>query len=314
MAVINSVLGPLDTADLGFTLMHEHIMCAPQGIIRDYPELLGDNPVARAVDDLKAAKAGGVETIVDATTPDLGRDVALLAEVSRRSGVNIIACAGWWLDVPRLLGGVSADQMAEVFTREIEEGIGGTGIKAGILKSASDSDGVTPQGETILRAVGRAQQRTGVPVMLHSYAPGRVGEAQLAVLKGEGVDLSRVKVDHANDTDDTAYLFGLLEQGCYLGLDRYPGLTLTPQVRTATMKVLLDGGYADRICPSHDRIILRVLEANPEPIFDAYRKQNTHGYLYLREMVFPELRRLGVTEAVMARLCVTAPRNFFEGV
>jgi phosphotriesterase-related protein len=79
MATVNSVLGPLDTADLGFTLMHEHIMVAAAGVYRDCPELLGPDRIGRVVARLKAAKEGGIDTLVDATTPDLGRDVELLA-------------------------------------------------------------------------------------------------------------------------------------------------------------------------------------------------------------------------------------------
>ncbi|MBW2092582.1 MAG: aryldialkylphosphatase, partial [Deltaproteobacteria bacterium] len=115
MAVINSVLGPLDTSRLGYTLTHEHILVCPPGGYLDYPEILGPDPLKRVVKTLKEAKEAGVDTIVDATTLDLGRDIRLLAEASRQSGVNIIACTGWWLEFPRFFEGVSADQLAEMF-------------------------------------------------------------------------------------------------------------------------------------------------------------------------------------------------------
>ncbi len=314
MTTINSVLGPLDTASLGFTLMHEHIMVASAGVFQDYPELLGANLMERVVGDLKKAKEGGVDTIVDATTLDLGRNVGLLAEASRRSGVNIIACTGWWLDIPRSFAGVSADQLAQVFTREIEQGISNTNIRAGILKSASDMAGVTPEAEVILHAVARAHLKTGVPIILHSYSPGRVGQQQLAVLKEEGVDLKRVKMDHSNDTTDEEYLTWLLEQGCYLGLDRYPGRNTSPLARTKTMKTLIDAGYIGRLCPSHDRTIVRVMAATPEVAEEEGLRLNPHGYLYIKEVVFLQLREMGVSEATLNSLCVDGPRNFFEGV
>jgi len=313
MTIINSVLGSLDTANLGFTLMHEHIMVAAAGVFRDYPELLGSNPMERVVDELKKAKEGGIDTIVDATTLDLGRNVDLLAEASRRSGVNIIACTGWWLDIPRYFAGVSADQLAQVFTREIEQGISNTGVKAGILKSASDMAGVTPEAEIVLRAVARAHLKTDVPIMLHSYSPGRVGRQQLAVLKEEGVDLRRVKMDHSNDTTDVEYLVWLLEQGCYLGLDRYPGHNVSPLVRTKTMKALIDAGYTGRLCPSHDRTILHVTAANPEITEEERLKLNPYGYLYIKKVVFSQLREMGVSEEIINSQCVDGPRNFFEG-
>ncbi len=314
MATINSVLGPLDTAELGFTLMHEHLMCGFAGALQDYPELFGDNPLDVVVDDLKRAKAGGVDTIVDATTPDLGRDVNLLAEASRRSGVNVIACSGWWLEVPRFFAGISPDQLADLFTREVEQGISGTDIRAGILKSASDIDGVTPEAQVILRAVARAHHRTGVPIMLHSYSPGQVGRQQLEILEEEGVDLRRVKMDHSNDTTDVEYLIWLLEQGCYLGMDRYPGRNVSPLARTKTMKALIDAGYADSLCPSHDRLAIRVMAATPMITEEERLKLNPHGFLYVKEAVFPLLRELGVSDEIIDTLCINGPRNFFEGV
>jgi phosphotriesterase-related protein len=314
MTVINSVLGPLDTNEIGFTLMHEHLIVAPAGVYRDYPELLGSNLMERVVDGLKKAKEGGIDTIVDATTLDLGRNIELTAEASRRSGVNIIACSGWWLDFPRYFQGVSAEQLEELFVREVEEGISGTDIKAGILKSAADMTGVTSNEETVLRAVARAHHKTGVPIMIHSYSPGQVGRQQLAVLQEEGVDLKRVKMDHSNDTTDVEYLTWLLDQGCYLGLDRYPGMITSSSSRTKTLKALIDAGYADRLCPSHDATILRVLAANPLITEEERLKRNPHGYLYMKKVVFAQLREMGVSEEILNNLCVTGPRNFFEGV
>ena len=314
MTIINSVLGPVDSKDIGFTLMHEHLMVAFAGALQDYPELLVDNLMERVVDGLKKAKEGGVGTIVDATTLDLGRNIKLLAEASRQSGVNIIACSGWWLEVPRFVANVSVDQLAEVFIREVEQGISGTNIKAGILKSASDMMGVRPQEEKILRAVARAQLKTGVPIMLHSYSPGQVGRQQLAIVKEEGVDPRRVKLDHSNDTTDIEYLTWILEQGCYLGLDRYPGNGVSPLARTKTMKALIDAGYADRLCPSHDWSLAYVVAAAPVSSQEERDVRNPHGYLYMKEVVFPQLREMGVSEVTINSLCVDGPRNFFEGV
>ena len=314
MATVNAVLGPLDTSDLGFTLMHEHIMVGAAGIYRDCPELLGPNCMERVVARLTAAKEEGIDTLVDATTLDLGRDVELLAEASRRTGVQIIACTGWWLDVPRFFTGVSPDQLARVFVREIEKGIGGTDIKAGILKSASDVAGVTPEEEIVLRAVARAHLETGVPIMLHSYSPGQVGRQQLAIMLEEDVDLGRIKMDHSNDTTDVEYLTWLLDQGCYLGLDRYPGRTASPKARTRTMKALIDAGFADRLCPSHDGIVLSIVGGGDFEHAEAERLEyNPHGFLYLKKVVLPELREMGVSEETLESMFVDVPRRFFEG-
>jgi phosphotriesterase-related protein len=172
---VNTVLGPLDTSNLGFTLMHEHLTLSSPNLYRIFPELFGENPVERVVDCFKEAKQGGIDTIVDATTFDNDRNVELMAEVSRQSGVNIIACSGGCFNVPNFLLGVPIDEMADMSAREIDKGITGTDVKAGILKSYSDKEVVKPEEEVMLRAVARAHLKTGVPIMLHSCAPGKVG-------------------------------------------------------------------------------------------------------------------------------------------
>jgi phosphotriesterase-related protein len=153
--------------------------------------------------------------------------------------------------------------------------------------------------------------------MIHSYSPGQVGRQQIAILRDEVVDLARVKLDHSNDTTDVEYLTWILEQGCYLGLDRYPGQITSSKSRTRTMKTLIDAGWAHRLLPSHDYSLVWIkLEGLPKnsPMSQEEReKRNPHGYLYMKKVVFPQLKELGVPEATLNRLCVDGPKNFFEG-
>lgn len=314
MVTINSVLGPIDSADLGFTLMHEHIISTYSGLYQNYPQLISDNPLERGVAAFEKAKASGVTTILDATVVDLCRDVDLMVEVSRRSGVNIIATSGWWLHQSPFFLNFTSDQWAEVFTREIEVGIADTGVKTAILKSASDSPGVTEQGERILRAIARAHKRTGAPIMIHSYPAGEVARQQLAVLLEEGVDMRRVKVDHSNDTTDVDYLVWILEQGCYLGFDRYPGYPVPHRERTNTLKSLIDLGWADKICPSHDHIPAWAFLPYPASSELEAALHNPHGFLFMQEVVFAQLREMGVSQEIIGGLCINGPRNFWEGV
>jgi phosphotriesterase-related protein len=317
MASVNSVLGPLRLKTLGFTLMHEHLILAAAGTAQNYPELLGPDFNSRIIRGLTRAKKGGIDTIVDASTVELGRDVNIMANASRLTGVNIIACAGWWKEPPPIfLTNISVDQLSRVFIREIQEGISGTRIKAGMLKAASDVSGVTSWQEKVLRAVARAHNLTGVPITLHSWSPRRVGKRQIAILKEEGVDLTRVMMNHSNDTADTDYLGWLLDQGCYLGMDRYPGKEgLTSSERTKTLKALIDAGYTDRLLLSHDIAIVDTsieAETDIKPYTEEGRT-NPYGFLYVKKVVFPQLKELGVPEATLERLCIANPRKFFEG-
>jgi len=316
MTQINSVLGPIDSSDLGFTLMHEHVMVAASGLSKSYPDLLGPNREERAIACLKKAKAAGINTLLDATTFDLGRDPELLRHVAFESGVNLINVTGWWLDVPRFMLGVGANQMADEFIRDINEGFRGTDIKAGMLKCAADFEGVTPPLETMARAVARAHLQTGVPIMVHSYPTGHVATRQIEIFREEGVDLTRVKIDHSNDTTDTDYLKWILDQGCFLGLDRYPGRLVSPHMRTVTLKRLMDMGYAERLCPSHDCICLHIHNEQADgsiPAEHAFTASNPDQYLYMHRHVIPELLQMGATQADIDMLFIDNPKRLFEG-
>lgn len=315
MSRINSVLGPISPDQLGFTLMHEHVMVSGSGLFESYPDLLGPDREQKAIECLLRAKADGIDTIVDATTFDLGRNTKLLTTVSRESGVNIINVTGWWLDVPRFLTGISANQMANEFVRDIEEGFRGTDSKAGVLKCASDFEGVTPQLEIMTRAVARAHVKTGLPIMVHSFPTGHVARRQIKIFIEEGVDLTRVKIDHSNDTTDVEYLKWILDQGCYLGMDRYPGRFVSPHARTVTLKSLIDAGYAEQLCPSHDCICLHVIKENADGTMPAehdFTRHNPDQYLYMKKHVIPDLLEMGVSESTIDVLFVDNPRRFFS--
>jgi phosphotriesterase-related protein len=317
---INTVLGSLETSKIGFALMHEHVLGATSGIPQVYPELLGKNYKHRILKGLAAAKNAGINTIVDADTFDLGRDVKIIAEMSRLSSVNIVCCSGWYGELPGYLGSFTADQFAQIFAREVRKGIEGTNIKAGILKSGADFGGVTIQGEVLLRGVARAQLMTGVPIMLHSYAPDQIGRQQIKILKEEGVDLHRVKLDHSTDTTDMEYLTWVIEQGCYLGMDRLPGIhvpplsRVSPKGRLKTIKALIDAGYTNRILLSHDTFLVSTFfDTLPEGAKKKLESDNPYGLLYIKRFVLPELRESGVSDKIINSICINNPRSFFEG-
>ena len=314
MAIINSVLGPMDTADMGFTLSHEHVLVSSAGIQQIYPEFIDrDGTIARGIDDLKAAHAEGLRTIIDVTTIDLGRDIRMLEEVSRGSGVNIICATGTWRDIPRVFWTATPDDIAPLYIREIQQGIEDTGIKAGVIKVANDMGGVTPEGEIILRAAARAHKATGVPISTHTWAPERVGEQQVAVFEDESIDLNRVYVGHSNDTDDLDYLIGLLEKGVWIGLDRYPGRpeVLDWEARTQTAYRLIEAGYAHRIMLGHDwsvALLIALREARK-----ARDEANPDGYLFITRRVLPRLSELGASDDDIYKVMIDNPRRFFEG-
>ena len=316
MATIDTVLGPIDSSELGRTLPHEHVLVTSAGVGHVYPEFIDrEATIDAGVAQLKEAYAEGVRSIVDVSTIDLGRDVGVLEEVSRRSGVHVVCATGSWLDIPRIFLTATPDALAELYIREIREGIEGTGIRAGIIKVANDIEGVTEGGELVLRAVARTHQATGVPISTHAWAPLRVGEAQVRIFEDEGVDLGRVYIGHSNDTTDMDYLEGLIDKGVWIGLDRFPAGNRpgTPdwRGRTETVKRLIDAGYADRIMLSHDWAT--TVTAVNEEIREERARANPDGYLFISRNVVPMLTELGVGAEVIDQVMVDNPRRFFEG-
>jgi phosphotriesterase-related protein len=315
MPTINSVLGPIEIADLGFTLTHEHLFTASAGIQRTYPELFGDfaDLTEQVVACLTEARDGGVQSMIEVSTLDLGRDVRFLADMSRRTGVNIIAATGIWRDIPRALWNRSPDEIANLFVRELTQGIEGSDIRAGIIKVANDSEGVTREGEIILRAAARASKLTGARISTHSYAPGRVGEQQVAIFEDEGLDPGQVYIGHSNDSTDLEYLLGLVGKGVWLGMDRHSGATqIGPdgEGRAQTLAALIKAGAGDRLMVSHDWSVLGVGRTSDPR---ASRKYNPDGWLYATRRLFPRLLELGVTSEQVKRLNVDNPRRFLGG-
>ena len=152
--------------------------------------------------------------------------------------------------------------------------------------------------------------------MVHSYPTGQVARQQIQIFREEGVDLTRVKIDHSNDTTDIEYLKWILDQGCYLGLDRYPGRLVSPHMRTVTLKTLIDEGFGDRLCPSHDCICLAVMKESADgsmPDMHEFARGNHHAFLYINREVIPDLKEMGVPDSAIEDLFVNNPRRFFAG-
>lgn len=307
---VTTVTGPISADKLGFTLAHEHIMISAGGLKENFPFLFDyEKTRARIVRELKEAKAGGVDTIIDLTTVDLGRDIRLFADVSRASGVQIIATTGFWLNLPLIFRERDPEFFASIFIHEIERGIAGTGIKAGLIKVSNDIEGVTLESEAIIRGAALACKTTGTPISTHQAAPERVGARQVQILKEEGVDPSRICIGHSADTTDLDYLTGLLEKGVYLSMDRYPGRHERPDWRTrnATVQALTDRGYAEKLMLGHDYA--------PAPVFvgEEPTTEEPTTYLFLSRTAIPALREAGVSDEAIHSMTVVAPRRFLSG-
>ena len=317
MVTVNTVLGPVSADKLGFTLTHEHIRESSAGVPYTYPDLLNhEEDVARGVSLLNQAAEEGVGTVLNVTTLDLGRDMRLIQEVAGKVNLNIVAATGLWRDIPRHIGiGATPDQLGKAFIREIEQGIENTGVKAGVIKVATDEEHIvegklTRPNELVLRAAAIACKATGVPIATHTAARAKAGNYQVAIFEDEGVDLTRVCIGHSNDTDDLDYLSGIIRKGCFLGMDRYPGNPegLNWEQRTEVVRKLVNLGFSTKITLSHDFGGAR--PALPENI-ERRSRNNPDGYCFIIRRVIPRLLELGVTVEDVDNMTVHGPRRLF---
>ncbi len=318
MAQVQTVRGPVEVGDLGVTLMHEHVFVLSRELMDNYATGWDEEErVADAVERLRALAGVGVSTIVDLTVVGLGRYLPRIERIAAEAPVNIVVATGLYTynDLPMYFhyrgpGTVldGDDPLVGMFVTDIREGIAGTGVKAGILKCATDEPGVTPGVERVLRAVARAHRETGAPISTHTHAGTRRGLEQQAIFTEEGVDLSRVVIGHSGDTTDVAYLEELIANGSYLGMDRF-GIDLVPfEDRAGIVATMCERGHADRMVLSHDASCF--IDWLPHDLLPVVMP-NWH-YLHIHHEVLPALRDRGVTEEQIRAMLVENPRRILE--
>jgi phosphotriesterase-related protein len=310
MTTVETALGPVATSELGPALMHEHIVTRSPGVQENWPHLF-DREAVLALAERKMADlySRGIRAIVDLTTVDLGRDIELIVDVARRSRVHVVVATGAWWMPPRYFSAHGVDHVAELFIRDITRGIGASGVKAAIIKCATDTAGVTPVIENILRASARAHKATRVPISTHTWAAGRSGEAQQAIFAQEGVDLGRVIIGHSGDSDDLGYLRGLMERGSTIGMDRF-GLDhyLPTAKRVEVLARLCAEGYAGKMVLSHDANCWTDMVSEE----DKRRIRPRWHYTHISDDILPALRAAGVAEEQLDQMLVKNPRAIFE--
>jgi len=310
MTTVQTARGPVDTTQLGPTLMHEHVVTRSPGVQENWPHLWDRNSILDIAErKLAELHRRGIRSLVDLTTVDLGRDIDLIAAVARRTQVHIVVATGVWWMPQRYFSAHGVDAVADLFIRDISQGIANSGVKAAIIKCATDTAGVTPVIDNVLRASARAQKATGVPISTHTWAAGRTGELQQAIFAQEGVDLSRVIIGHSGDSEDLGYLRGLMERGSTIGMDRF-GLEnfLPTSKRVEVVAKLCAEGYAAKMVLSHDAncwtdMLSEEGKRKTRPLWH---------YNHISDDILPALRKAGVSDDQIDQMLVHNPRAIFE--
>jgi len=321
-AQVNTVRGAVDVDGLGTTLMHEHIFVLNMEVMVNHPEIWDEDlRVEDAVQKLNELKAAGVDTIVDPTVIGLGRYIPRIQKVCAQTDLNVIVATGLYTynELPfyfslrgtgTLLNG--PEPMLDMFVHDIEEGITGTGVRAGILKCATDAHGMTPGCERVIRAVAQAHRRTGVPITTHTDVHNKSGLDQQRILREEGVDLSRVIIGHSGDSTDLDYLEQLIGNGSYIGMDRFGIDVYLPTAdRVNTIVELCKRGHANRMVLSHDASCWLDWV---DPVSDELRQAMSPNwnYLHISRDVIPMLLERGVSQDDVDQMMVGNPRDIFS--
>ncbi|MDZ4178805.1 MAG: phosphotriesterase-related protein [Coriobacteriia bacterium] len=340
MTQVRTVLGPVESADLGVTLFHEHVILNGEtafhepepsdaeggeiarepvamrflGRLRNDPYLSLDNTRLESIAVAEAelglfAHAGG-RTVIDVTPPGSGRSPAALAEIARATGLNIIMGCGFYLERshPPELAGLGLDDIAALIVHDIEEGV--DGISAGVIGEVGIGLHFTEGEERSLRAAARAQRETRVPLSVHLPGWLRHGHRVLDVIEEEGGDLGATVLCHMNPSHtDAEYQRTLADRGAWIEYDmlgmefHYPGEGQSPSDEENAVAIarLMADGYGDRLLLSHDVFIKTLL-----------RTYGGFGYAHVLTGFADRLERHGVSRTALLGLLTDNPRAVFE--
>ena len=312
MGTVMTVTGPVSSDQLGLTLMHEHIF---SDLTKDYyglNSILNDPELA--YQELMLYKSAGGVSLVDQTTGGLrGHDHDLLPikhalairQMAERTGLNIILGAGWYREpyYEKRLYRMKTNEIADELVRDIEDGVDGTDVRAGILgEIGTHFTWVSPVEERMFRAVARAHKRTGVTIATHA-TKWPVGLDQLDILQGEGVDPRRVIIGHCQSYPHHEYHAEVARRGAFVAIDTLgAGKGYMHETDIRLIKQMIDAGLTKHLLFSED-LCFR----------DHYVVNGGHGYTYVATKLQEELRPLGVTDEHFHQITVENPRRALTG-
>jgi phosphotriesterase-related protein len=331
-AVIRTLLKDFAPAELagGATLFHEH-MSLRDGFMTDWlryaaetrtaTQAPGTPPRAPAAgpppavapapnfmvdedlmaDEMAIAKREGIGCIVDAGHPDMGRDVGFLRRISQRSGLPIVASAGFYTQpfYPKDIGAWSEDKVFEEIMKQVRAN------PTGALGEIGSWDYITKDERKVFRAVGRVHAATNIPIFTHTGIPGKSALEQLDILEDAGVDPRRVVIGHLGNLVDanTEFQRAIIRRGAFVGIDRQGG---AGDAQVVPMVVsLINQGYADHLMFASDFSSPRDLKRN---------NPTSGGYAKTLTVFVPKLKAAGASDEALHKIMYDNPRRFLAFV
>ncbi len=320
---VESVTGPIAADSLGKTLIHEHFVFGYPGFQGDVT--LGpfkyEEALQTGIEVAEKVMAHGVKTVVDPTPNECGRNPSLLKGISEKTGLQIICSTGYYYEgegaTPyfkfRQSLGTAEEEIYEMFMKELQEGIGETGIKPGVIKLASSKDTITEYEKMFFRAGARAQKETGAIILTHTQE-GTMGPEQAELLLSEGADPEKILIGHMCGNLDIDYHKRTLDYGVSIALDRFglQGMVGAPSdtERVSLLVGLLKEGYGDRIFLSHDTVNFWM---GRPPVMPEQVEQLIANWtpVHLFEKILPMLKEEGISAEQIDRIFIENPMRLF---
>ena len=295
-----TVLGTIRPDEMGVTQTHEHLFLDAMDHYPGYGYQLVIDDEDVMANEIKEFTSRGGRTICDVTLDEIGRDPQRLARFSKRVGIHIVMGCGWYREFgyPPIVAEKTSRELSDVLVKEIEVGVGDTGIRAGFIgEIGTGRHHIKPAEERVFRASALAQAKTDVVITTHTTRWGTLAMEQIAMLEEFGADLSRVIIGHLGDRVGVKNLLPIAEKGVYLEIDNIGYLDYQPEyVRADNAAALVKEGFVDRVLLSEDICMLNHLKYT-----------GGKGYGYLLEVFVPMLRERGVTDEQIHEMMVINP-------
>jgi phosphotriesterase-related protein len=319
--MINTVTGLISPENIRETLIHEHFNIG-------LPGYLGDTTIGKREEKeileagVKAARQildCGVKTVVDPTPNDYGRNVRLLREISEQTGLQIICATGYHseeLGSPQYFrtrmqsGRNIVEEIYDMMTYEISQGIDGTTIRAGIIKVSSSKGTITDYEKAFFKAAAKAQRETGVPIFTHTQ-DGTMGPEQADLLIAEGASPTRIVIGHMCCSTDLTYHLKTLQKGVFIGFDRFGFPGTNDAWRIEGLLQLIQQGYIQQLSISHDAVIISEGRRSERTLKQLKQVMNSHP-THIHNKILPILKNRGLSNDQTKTLLMTNPYRLFE--
>lgn len=300
--MIRTVTGDIEPAALGMTYPHEHLLTQPGAHVTD--DDLRMNSEAAAIRELTHFRTAGGHGLVEMTTVDYGRQHEGLRRVAEATDTAIICPTGYIKDVSLrpFVEDRSINEIADWMISEIEAGIEGTAIRAGVIKAGSSRDQITDAEEKVFRAAARAHRETGAPISTHTEA-GTMGLEQVELLKSEGVAPERILIGHCDRKMDLEYHIELAQTGTILGYDQISKEKYYPdRLRVEFIRELVEKGFERQIILSGDMA--------RKSYWTSYG--GGPGLTFVLWRFVPWLHEAGVSRAATTAMLIDTPRRLLN--